>query len=88
MEKDCRAYNDPRQSPRRNFARRSHEFLFMNNIEFFKCHNIGHMVRNCNLIWAPSQARTMLDQKVTQEWRRKQIQSESPLNSSTNNTCY
>ena len=47
MAKDCRAYhkdkyNGPRQSPRSNFARRSHEFLFKNNIECFKCHNIGH----------------------------------------------
>ena len=57
--KDCRAYhkdkyNGPRQSPRSNFARRSHDFLFMNKIECFNFHNIGHMARDCNLTWAPA----------------------------------
>ena len=33
--------NGTRQSPRSNFARRSHDFLFMNKIECFNCHNIG-----------------------------------------------
>ena len=87
MAKDCRPYNDPHQSQRSNFTRRSYEFLFMNNIECFKCHNIGHMACNCNLIWAPTQARTMPEKKVTQVWRRKKIQSKSPLNSPANNTC-
>ena len=85
MAKDCRAYNKdkyngPRQSPRSNFARRSHEFLFMNNIECFKCHKICHMARNCNFIWASSQARMMPENKVTQVWRRKKINSENLLN--------
>ena len=80
-------YNGPRQSPRSNFARRSHEFLFMNNIEFFKCHNIGHMARDCNVTWAPTQGRNMPEKKVTLIWRKKQIHSENLLNSPANNTC-
>ena len=91
MAKDCRAYhkykyNSPCQSPRSKFAR-SHEFLFMNNIECFKCHNIGHMAGDCNLIWVLTQARTMPEKKVRQVWRRKQIESRSLLNTPTNNTC-
>jgi len=67
MEKDCRAYhkhifNGPCQSLRSNFTR-SHEFLYMNNIECFKNHNIGHMARDCNLTWAPTQTRTMQRRK-------------------------
>ena len=92
MAKDCRAYhkekyNGPRQSPRSNFARRSHDFLFMNKIECFNFHNIGHMARDFNLTWAPAQARTMPEKKVTQVWRRKQIGSESLLDTQANNTC-
>ena len=92
MEKDCRPYHKdnyygPHQSPRRNFVGRSHEFLYMNNIQFFKCHNIGHMAHDCNLTWAPTQARIVPDKKVTQVWRRKQIESRSLLNTPANNTC-
>ena len=86
MAKDCRAFHGdrccgPRQSPRNNFTRRNHEFLFMNNVECFKCHDIGHMARDCNLTWALTQARPMQKKKVTQVWRRKEIQTESPLSS-------
>ena len=72
------------QPPRNNFAGRNHEFLFMNNVECFKCHNIGHMAHDCNLTWALTQARTMQKKKVTQIWRRTEIQSKSPLSSSVN----
>ena len=89
MAKYCRAFHGdnccgPRQSPRNNFTRRNHEFLFMNKVECYKCHNIGHMARDCNLTWAPMQARPMQKKKVTQVWRRKEIQSESPLSSRAN----
>ena len=60
----------------------------MDNIECFKCHNIGHMAHDCNLTWALTQARTMQKKKVTQVWRRKEIQSESPLSSPANNICH
>jgi len=79
-------FNGHHQSSRRNFAR-SHAFLFMNNIECFQCHNIGYMAHDCNLIWAPTQARTMPEEKVTQVWRRKHIESRSLLNTPANNTC-
>ena len=93
MAKDCRAYhkdmyNGPCQSPRNNFARRSYDFSFMNKMECFNFHNIGHMARDCNLTWAPTQARTMPEKKVTHVWRRKQIESESLLNTPASNTCY
>ena len=86
MAKDCREFHrdrcyGPRQPPRNNFTRINHEFLFMNNVECFKCHNIEHMARDCNLTWALTQARPMEKKKVTQVWRRKEIQSESPLSS-------
>jgi len=100
MAKDCKAYHKDRsygpqpshrdrcyslrQPPRNNFTGRNHECLFMNNVECFKCHNIGHMARDCNLTWALTQARTMQKKKVTQVWRRKEIQSESPLSSPAN----
>jgi len=63
MEKDCRAYhkdkyNGPHQSPRYNFAR-SHDYSFINKMECFNFHNIGHMAHDCNLTWVPTQARTM-----------------------------
>ena len=103
MAKDCKTYHKdicygpqpyhkdryygPQQSPRNNFARINHEFLFMNNVECFKCHNVGHMACDCNLTWALTQAKTMQKKKVIQVWRRKQIQSESLLNSPSNNTC-
>ena len=92
MAKYCKAYHKdrcygPHQSPTSNFAR-NHEFLFMNTIEFFQCHNIGHMACDCNLTWAPTQARTMRENKVTQVWRRKQIKYENILISPANNTCY
>ena len=58
MAKDCSAYhkekyNGPRQFPRRNFARRSHDLSFMNKIECLNYHNIGHMARDYNLNWVP-----------------------------------
>lgn len=86
MAKVCRAFHGdrccgPRQSPRNNFTRRNHDFLFTNNVECFKCHDIGHMARDCNLTWALTQARPMQKKKVTQVWRRKERQSENPLNS-------
>jgi len=86
MAKDCMTYHKdrhygPRQCPRSNYARRNNEFLFMNNIECFKRHNVGHMARDCNLTWDPTQARTMPEKRITQVWRRKQIQSEVLLNS-------
>jgi len=31
----------------------------MNNVDCFKCHNIGHMARDCKLTWALTQARTV-----------------------------
>ena len=78
MAKDCRAFHRDRcyglrQPPRNNFTGRNHEILFMNNVECFKCHNIGHMAHDCNLTWALTQARTMQKKKVTQVWRRKEI---------------
>ena len=96
MEKDCREYhkdkyNGPRQFPRRKFARRSHDLSFMNKIECFSCHNFGHMARDCNLTWVPKEAKIMttnLEKKVTQVWRRKQVESRSLLNTPANNTCY
>jgi len=66
-------YYGPQQYPRNNFAGRNHEFLFMNDVECFKCHKIDHMAPDCNLTWALTQARTMQKKKVTQVWRRKQI---------------
>ena len=66
-------YYGPQQSPRNNFVGRNHEFLFMNNVECFKCHNIGHMARDCNLTWALTQTSNMQKKKVSQLWRRKQI---------------
>ena len=86
MARDCRAFHKDRccslrQPLRKNFTRRNHEFLFMNNVECFKCHNNGHMARDCNLKWAPMQARPMQKKKVTQVWRKKEIQRESPLRS-------
>jgi len=80
-------YNGPCQPLRSNFVRKSHEFLYMNNIECFKCHNIGHMACDCNLTWAPTQDRTIPEKKVTQVWRRKKTQFGSLLNSPANNTC-
>lgn len=83
-------YKGPHQSPRSNFARRSHDYSFINKMECFNCHNIGHTTRDCNLTWVPTQARTMTtkpEKKVTQLWRRKQIGSESLLNTQANNTC-
>ena len=64
MEKYCRAYhkekyNDLHQSPRRNFARRSHNLSFMNKMKYFNFHNIRHMSRDGNLTWVPEQAKTM-----------------------------
>lgn len=85
MEKDCKAYHkdrhygpqlshkdryySPQESPRNNFVGRNHELLCMNNVECFKCHNIGHMARDCNLTWDLTQARTMQKKKVTQVWK-------------------
>ena len=91
MAKECRAYqkdkyNGPHQRPRSNYAR-SHDFLFMNKIECFNFHNIGHMAHDCNLTWAPAQARTMPEKKVTKVWRRKQVESRSLLNTPVNNAC-
>ena len=92
MEKDCRAYHKdkydgPCHSSRNNFSERSHDYSFMNKMECFNCHNIGHMARDCNFTWAPAQARKMPEKKVTQVWRRKQVESESSLNTPANNTC-
>ena len=95
MAKYCREYykdkyNGPRQSPRSNSARRNHEILFMNKIECFNFHNIGHMACDWNQTWVPKQAKTMTtkpEKKVTPVWRRKQVASGNLLNTPANNTC-
>lgn len=92
MEKDCREYhkyqyNGPRQTPRNKVSRRNHDLLFMNKIDCFNCHKIGHMASDCNLTWGPTEARTMPKKKFTQVWRRKKIASKNLLNTPSNNTC-
>lgn len=95
MEKDRRAYhndkyNVPYHLPRNNFARISRDSSFMNNMECFKCNNIGHMDRDCNMTWVPNQAKNMntkKERKVTQVWRRNKIGLESLLNTEDINSC-
>ena len=87
MAKNCRAYHKatyhgPRQSPKSNFVRRSHDYSFINKMECFNFHNIGHMTHDYNLTWVPAQARIMKtkpEKKFMQIWRKKQIGSESLL---------
>jgi len=81
-------YNGPRQYPRSNFARRSHDLSFMNKMECFNFLNIRHMARDCNLTWVLKTMKTKLEKKVTQVSIRKQFGSESLLNTPANNTCY